>query len=264
MDLANEPCPAEASTPVSSNSKIEIQQTLAAISEATPVSSISKRSRRPTLTAISEVEEDEEGILTEIPTEIPAAAADASHKVDSRQNERGTPSSSPGRRPRPPPRRHSTVDTQMPIQAIHKPEFFLRRHETSQSSSSLMLTIYDVISLAANTIAGTEFAAENDLKFHYFARKILITDKKDWYDHLVIDSIKDADKMVKLIIYQHFDKRIVIFVHGFLSDESLIDDYAQEYMAEKNYQVIGISWIKGSSSTMNYSVAKDRAIEVIY
>lgn len=48
-----------------------------------------------------------------------------------------------------------------------------------------------------------------------------------------------------------------IFVHGFLSEASIIRDYANAYLRIGQYNFFGVNWTEGSSSTYNYYEVKE-------
>lgn len=166
----------------------------------------------------------------------------------------------PETNPRSKLRRSSTLDTRVELPGLkYSKEFHILRPPPSQSSSSIVISIFN---LAVSSF-DSQFLVLKDLRIHYFARKTIIKDEEKWYEHIVIDDLCDAGKIAELMNNSHFEKPIAIFVHGFLSDEAIILDYAQEFMSQKNYQMIGISWVRGSSSTMSYETAKKRTVEVI-
>lgn len=170
------------------------------------------------------------------------------------------PKRPPGPDPRSRVRRSSSLNTIIEQQGLKfSKEFHILRPPPSQSSSSVVISIFNL----ALSSFDSKFVVKKDLRIHYFARKTKIEDQINWYDHIVIDNLCDAGKIAELMGGPNFKKPIVIFVHGFLSDEAIILDYAQEFMSQKDYQMIGISWVRGSSNTMSYETAKKRTVEVI-
>lgn len=61
---------------------------------------------------------------------------------------------------------------------------------------------------------------------------------------------------------KRIQRRIIFFVHGFLSGPAIIKEYAENYLRIEDVHFIGINWERGSSDSASYVVARDRVIEV--
>lgn len=107
--------------------------------------------------------------------------------------------------------------------------------------------------LVRQTFSDQQFHAKWDVRLHYYSRTHPNGIELDYSQlHRITNYIKLGA-----------DKRIIIFVHGFMSTQELIDKYAEIFLEVADQHIIGVDWTKGSSSTISYRTARMCALHVI-